>query len=244
MNPPEAGWLLKFWQGLDPLSTPGTFVHTAWAMISILAFVLFSGRFYIQWFYSERLGRSVVPVAFWYMSAVGALLYLAYNTHLRSPVGTLSYSFNIVVYARNLVHIWHHRGILTPRAKALFNVFVAIVTLIGAGLVVYTWTHQYKNVDPEDAARTWFWIAVGATGTALFACRFLVQWLASEARKRSVIPTAFWYLSIAAALLQTASYAQRSEWNNLAAVAVNLPIYLRNLWLIHRPGNRPAPIGE
>ena len=37
------------------------------------------------------------------------------------------------------------------------------------------------------------WLAVGLLGQALFSARFLVQWIASERRKRSIVPRAFWY---------------------------------------------------
>lgn len=244
MNPdPQFSWLAEFWADLDPMTPAGSAAHSFWAVVSVLAFVLFSGRFYLQWIVSELRGKSVVPVAFWYMSAIGALLFLAFNTHAHSPVGTLSYSFNIVVYARNLVHIWSERVVFSRAMKWTVNGLVAVVALIGAACVVYTWLHPYHPPHTESATRAWFWIAIGAAGTGLFACRFAVQWLASEAKKKSVVPVSFWYISVAAAILQSASYGQRQEWMNLTAVAVNLPIYLRNLWLIHR-GKATASASE
>ena len=44
------------------------------------------------------------------------------------------------------------------------------------------------------------WLAIGFTGQLLFMGRFLVQWIVSERKKRSVIPVAFWYLSLAGSL--------------------------------------------
>ena len=41
------------------------------------------------------------------------------------------------------------------------------------------------------------WLGVGFLGQALFSARFLVQWLSSERQKRSVVPLAFWYFSLA-----------------------------------------------
>ncbi len=40
------------------------------------------------------------------------------------------------------------------------------------------------------------WIGIGVTGQLLFFARFLVQWIASERAKRSVVPLAFWYFSV------------------------------------------------
>jgi lipid-A-disaccharide synthase-like uncharacterized protein len=45
------------------------------------------------------------------------------------------------------------------------------------------------------------WIGIGFLGQAFFFARFLVQWIASERRKESVIPTYFWYFSIGGGLI-------------------------------------------
>ena len=45
------------------------------------------------------------------------------------------------------------------------------------------------------------WLALGFIGQAIFGSRFVVQWLVSERKKRSVIPKAFWYLSIAGSVV-------------------------------------------
>ncbi|NBQ10378.1 MAG: lipid A biosynthesis protein, partial [Betaproteobacteria bacterium] len=42
-----------------------------------------------------------------------------------------------------------------------------------------------------------FWIAIGFAGQALFSARFLIQWIASERAKKSVVPKLFWYFSLA-----------------------------------------------
>ncbi|MCB1056820.1 MAG: lipid-A-disaccharide synthase N-terminal domain-containing protein, partial [Acidobacteria bacterium] len=49
--------------------------------------------------------------------------------------------------------------------------------------------------------RSALWIGIGFVGQALFFARFLVQWLASERRKESVVPRAFWFLSIGGGLI-------------------------------------------
>ena len=47
----------------------------------------------------------------------------------------------------------------------------------------------------------WYWIAIGFGGQLVFFSRFFVQWIASEKAKRSVVPLAFWYLSMVGGLL-------------------------------------------
>ena len=44
------------------------------------------------------------------------------------------------------------------------------------------------------------WLAVGFSGQLLFSGRFIVQWIVSEKHRASVVPTSFWYLSIAGGL--------------------------------------------
>ena len=44
------------------------------------------------------------------------------------------------------------------------------------------------------------WVLLGFLGQALFSCRFLIQWIASERRGASVVPSAFWWFSLAGGL--------------------------------------------
>ena len=78
------------------------------------------------------------------------------------------------------------------------------------------------------------WLAIGLAGQALFSARFLVQWLVSEKRRESVIPVAFWYLSLAgsAVLLTYAIY--RKDPVFILGQSMGSFIYLRNLWLIRQ----------
>jgi len=78
------------------------------------------------------------------------------------------------------------------------------------------------------------WIAIGFAGQLLFSARFLVQWIASERAKRSVVPLMFWYFSVlgGSVLLLYAIY--RKDPVFIMGQAGGLIIYLRNLYLIHR----------
>jgi len=85
------------------------------------------------------------------------------------------------------------------------------------------------------------WLVVGFTGQALFSMRFLAQWLTSERERRSVVPIAFWYFSIAGGLTLLAYAAYRRDPVFVVGQLSGLFIYLRNLQLIHRERRqRPA----
>jgi lipid-A-disaccharide synthase-like uncharacterized protein len=83
------------------------------------------------------------------------------------------------------------------------------------------------------------WLTIGLLGQALFSARFLVQWIASERRKRSVVPRAFWYFSVGGGLTLLAYAIYKRDPVFILGQGAGLFVYSRNLWLIHRP----APSG-
>lgn len=55
-----------------------TSVELWWVILGLGAQVMFGLRFIVQWLHSERAGRSVIPLSFWYFSVAGGILMLAY----------------------------------------------------------------------------------------------------------------------------------------------------------------------
>ena len=82
--------------------------------------------------------------------------------------------------------------------------------------------------------RDTIWLVVGFMGQALFSARFLVQWVSSERRKRSVVPLAFWYFSVAGGATLLAYAIHRQDPVFIVGQFAGLFIYLRNLQLIYR----------
>jgi len=77
------------------------------------------------------------------------------------------------------------------------------------------------------------WILVGLGGQVLFMMRFLIQWIVSEKAHRSVIPVAFWWLSIGGAAVLLAYAIWRADPVFILGQSLGFLIYARNLWLIH-----------
>ena len=77
------------------------------------------------------------------------------------------------------------------------------------------------------------WIAIGLVGQALFSGRFLIQWIASERERRSIIPIAFWYFSIAGGIILLAYAIYRQDPVFILGQSTGVLIYARNLYLIH-----------
>jgi len=73
-----------------------------WLGLGFFAQLMFSARFLVQWLASERAGKSIVPLLFWYLSIGGSVLLLAYSIHRKDPVFILGQSMGIFIYTRNL----------------------------------------------------------------------------------------------------------------------------------------------
>ncbi len=72
--------------------------------------ILFTMRFVVQWIASERAGKSVIPMAFWFFSIGGGLLLFGYALYIKDPVFILGQGFGVFVYLRNLYFIRRDGG--------------------------------------------------------------------------------------------------------------------------------------
>jgi len=74
----------------------------------------------------------------------------------------------------------------------------------------------------------------GLSGNLIFSARFLMQWIASERQGESVIPVAFWYLSIAGSVILFTYFTVRHDPVGTLAYVPNSFVYARNLYLIRK----------
>ena len=98
----STGWL----QTIFNISSP---MGLAWVALGLGGQILFTGRMLVQWISSEKSRRSVVPVAFWWMSLIGASMLLVYFIWRRDIVGILGQATGWFIYIRNLVLIHKSR---------------------------------------------------------------------------------------------------------------------------------------
>mgnify|MGYP001237205631 CR=1 FL=1 len=80
-------------------------------------------------------------------------------------------------------------------------------------------------------------LIIGFVGQALFASRFIVQWIYSEKKGASVIPLAFWYLSIFGGIGLLTYAIFRKDPVIILGQSFGIFIYLRNLYLIYKKKN-------
>jgi len=107
---------------IDLSNALGTYFHDVlvtrldwWLALGFLAQGLFTARFVVQWIASERAGKSVMPIAFWFFSIGGGVLLLVYALYRRDPVFIAGQAFGVFVYGRNLFfELRERRGVGDP----------------------------------------------------------------------------------------------------------------------------------
>jgi len=92
------------------------------------------------------------------------------------------------------------------------------------------------------------WKIIGLSGSLIFGLRFLIQWIASERARKSVIPVGFWECSALGSFLTLSYFAiYRHDSVGVLQSLLPLPIYLRNLYFRYthhapqHPGSAPRP---
>jgi lipid-A-disaccharide synthase-like uncharacterized protein len=88
------------------------------------------------------------------------------------------------------------------------------------------------------------WLGIGLVGQGLFFMRFFVQWIASERKRQSVIPRAFWYFSILGGLTLLAYAIHQRDIVFTIGQATGVFIYGRNIVLSRRTPESPSGAAE
>ena len=106
---------------IDLSNALGTYFHDVlvthldwWLALGFLAQGLFTARFVVQWIASERAGKSVMPIAFWFFSIGGGVLLFTYALVKRDPVFIIGQGLGLFVYLRNLYFVLRDRKTAAP----------------------------------------------------------------------------------------------------------------------------------
>jgi lipid-A-disaccharide synthase-like uncharacterized protein len=76
------------------------------------------------------------------------------------------------------------------------------------------------------------WVILGVIAQGFYTMRFVVQWIASERAKASVVPLAFWFFSLGGGILLLIYALYRKDPVFIAGQAFGVFVYLRNLYFI------------
>ncbi|QDU66300.1 lipid-A-disaccharide synthase N-terminal domain-containing protein [Engelhardtia mirabilis] len=206
-----------------------------WIALGWTGQAMFFSRFLVQWWHSERAGRSVAPISFWWLSLVGTVLVGGYTFQRGEAVLLPVFAINSAIYARNLLLAGESRGklLIGPRIAALLGLAAAVALWLSGAF------------EPRaDLRESHAWLVLGGVGTTIWSSRFLLQWWASERSGASHFPPSFWWTSLAGNALLLAYAIHLADPLYVAGFAIGPFVQVRNLMLIYRPKGELVPVAR
>lgn len=94
--------------------------------------------------------------------------------------------------------------------------------------------------DPRNVGLPWIWLGFGFLAQAIFMSRMLVQWIATEKARSSVVPVAFWWLSLCGGLMLLTYFIRRGDPVGIVGQLFGVVVYGRNLFFIYLGGIQAA----
>jgi lipid-A-disaccharide synthase-like uncharacterized protein len=200
--------------------------------IGFIAQILFTSRTFIQWIISERKKKVVNPTIFWYISLLASCIMIAYGIMREDAPIILGQLIPYFIYVRNIqlkdkwdnIPSWIRFPILTLPLVALL-------------IIVFFYQGVFENILNNEEITTSLFI-LGIAGQFLFTMRFVLQWIYSEKRKKSVLPPLFWICSIVGSTLILGYGIWRQDPVLILGHMTGLIVYFRNLYLWYRSNGK------
>lgn len=183
---------------------------------------------------------ALLVLGFWL--AVGPALMTPYLD--RSPDAEV---FRVDIGTRKI----HYERVETPEGAFVFRFLTDAPDLPGETMDADTFTRIMGSVLVASSDRHWLlvafnisswwnlgWIALGFGGQAAFFGRMMIQWIVSERNRQSVVPTLFWWLSLAGGVALFAYFVWRRDVVGVLGQSTGVVIYGRNLRLIYKAQRR------
>jgi lipid-A-disaccharide synthase-like uncharacterized protein len=115
--------------------------------------------------------------------------------------------------------------------------FHALIAAAPESSAAASWAEHY--LDVSEPWEMW-WLLLGLLAQAVFFARWIIQWVASEVRRESVMPVLFWWCSLIGATMLLVYFIGRREPIGVLGQAIGWTVYSRNLYLI-RIKHRAVP---
>jgi lipid-A-disaccharide synthase-like uncharacterized protein len=100
--------------------------------------------------------------------------------------------------------------------------------------MLYSLIEFFKKAVAENIVQDPFWAIAGLFGQLIFGFRFVLQWIVSEYKKKSHVPTSFWFISIVGSLILLGYSIHIKNPIFILGFSLNSLIYLRNIHLIYK----------
>ncbi len=122
-----------------------------------------------------------------------------------------------------------HRATAVP----LLGVLCALCVLCALGLPAALQAGAPgPAADPRDTGLSTAWLVFGFAAQGVFGLRFLIQWIASERAKESIVPRGFWVLSLVGGAALFFYFLRRGDPVGMAGQVFGVLVYSRNLYLL------------
>jgi len=190
--------------------------------IGYIAQALFSTRFLVQWFRSEKAKKVLAPLLFWQISLMASSLLIIYAILVKDISILFGQLVGYFIYTRNL----HLKG-YWPQINVLLRIIILVLPFIAILFLSFNSEYNFESfIDKHTNSLTLIW---GLTGQLIFSMRFIYQWLYSEKVNKSVLPLGFWIISIAGSLI-ISSYSLYFElFPILVGHFIGIIMYSRNI---------------
>lgn len=210
--------------------------------LGLLASVAFAMRFIIQWYFSEKLRRTVVPPSFWKISLFGNVALLCH--------ALIQMQFHIfIVQTCNGVISWRNLNLMQSKEQQYRLSTVVIVMLASMALMsllfvaqfawlnngVIEWFRVPKTIwNSAENSLSSLWHVAGTIGLLMFNCRFWVQWWGAEKAHSSNLNESFWWMSLGGAVLLLIYFVRTGDLVNVISPLFGLVPYVRNLIIMKK----------
>lgn len=192
-------------------------------IIGFLAQILFSARLLLQWFKSEKAKKVLTPTLFWELSLIASFLLFVYGWLRDDFAIMLGQIITYFIYIRNiqLQGAW-------KKLPKLLRLFLYVFPFL---IIIYSFNNNMMDVDrlfrnENISINLIIW---GSLAQIIFTLRFVFQWLYSEKRKESSLPTGFWILSLTGSLMILSYAIMRKDPVLFIGQMFGFIVYTRNI---------------
>lgn len=196
--------------------------------IGLLAQISFSARLLVQWIASERAKKVLSPVLFWQLSMAASFLLCIY--------GWLRNDFAIIMgqLAAYYIYIWNLKskgswGKLPAVARFIF----AMLPVAALVFFVFNFRETFSRLFEQEHIPLTL-IAFGVVGQFTFTLRFVYQWLYSRRAGESVLPLAFWIISLTGSAMIISYALIRHDPVLILGQATGFVVYVRNIMILYK----------
>ena len=198
-----------------------------YTLIGLIAQAAFAGRMIVQWVMSEKAKTVVNPAMFWWLSLLGSFMMSFYGALREDFAILLAQSVSFYIYIYNL---------RLKRELGRFGRLVPVLIMLSPPVMIISQTGDFATfVEHFLNGQTigYGWLLFGLVGQFLFSFRFVYQMFVSHRRKESVLPPAFWYISLMAAIMVQIYGIYRLDLVLILGQVGGMVTYIRNI-MLHR----------